>query len=239
MKILESKGELKKNVIRKGAAIFILAGVLAISGCSGVPVPNQEGEGTIHGQELQPEMDEKDKNNRSGSIENYPDTSGEGEEQEYILPGTIWAIAGMSAEEQLQSYKEENTDNNYFKNIEVNDEDALVLTMTEKQKELYKDKVKLIINENIEEAEKKEDIWIEISENYDEAGMVLGEKAGSAGFQVAYVKLATQVGIYQILNGCDPEDWGFHLTMERDGKIILDVDVPDDRWVLTNEDFGE
>ncbi len=231
--------ELKKNVIRKGAAIFILAGVLAISGCSGVPVPNQEGEGTIHGQELQPEMDEKDKNNRSGSIENYPDTSGEGEEQEYILPGTIWAIAGMSAEEQLQSYKEENTDNNYFKNIEVNDEDALVLTMTEKQKELYKDKVKLIINENIEEAEKKEDIWIEISENYDEAGMVLGEKAGSAGFQVAYVKLATQVGIYQILNGCDPEDWGFHLTMERDGKIILDVDVPDDRWVLTNEDFGE
>ncbi|WP_159431618.1 hypothetical protein [Clostridium sp. Marseille-P3244] len=239
MKILESKVELKKNVIRKGAAIFILAGVLAISGCSGVPVPNQEGEGTIHGQELQPEMDEKDKNNRSGSIENYPDTSGEGEEQEYILPGTIWAIAGMSAEEQLQSYKEENTDNNYFKNIEVNDEDALVLTMTEKQKELYKDKVKLIINENIEEAEKKEDIWIEISENYDEAGMVLGEKAGSAGFQVAYVKLATQVGIYQILNGCDPEDWGFHLTMERDGKIILDVDVPDDRWVLTNEDFGE
>ena len=60
MKILESKVELKKNVIRKGAAIFILAGVLAISGCSGVPVPNQEGEGTIHGQELQPEMDEKD-----------------------------------------------------------------------------------------------------------------------------------------------------------------------------------
>ena len=231
--------ELKKNVIRKGAAIFILAGVLAISGCSGVPVPNQEGEGTIHGQELQPEMDEKDKNNRSGSIENYPDTSGEGEEQEYILPGTIWAIAGMSAEEQLQSYKEENTDNNYFKNIEVNDEDALVLTMTEKQKELYKDKVKLIINENIEEAEKKEDIWIEISENYDEAGMVLGEKASSAGFQAAYVKLATQIGIYQILNGCDPEDWGFHLTMERDGKIILDVDVPDDRWILTNEDFGE
>ena len=239
MKILESKVELKKNVIRKGAAIFILAGVLAISGCSGVPVPNQEGEGTIHGQELQPEMDEKDKNNRSGSIENYPDTSGEGEEQEYILPGTIWAIAGMSAEEQLQSYKEENTDNNYFKNIEVNDEDALVLTMTEKQKELYKDKVKLIINENIEEAEKKEDIWIEISENYDEAGMVLGEKASSAGFQAAYVKLATQIGIYQILNGCDPEDWGFHLTMERDGKIILDVDVPDDRWILTNEDFGE
>ena len=231
--------ELKKNVIRKGAAIFILAGVLAISGCSGVPVPNQEGEGTIHGQELQPEMDEKDKNNRSGSIENYPDTSGEGEEQEYILPETIWAIAGMSAEEQLKSYKEENTDNNYFKNIEVNDEDALVLTMSEKQKELYKDKVKLIINENIEEAEKKEDIWIEISENYDEAEMVLGEKASSAGFQVAYVKLATQVGIYQILNGCDPEDWGFHLTMERDGKIILDVDVPDDRWVLTNEDFGE
>ena len=239
MKILESKVELKKNVIRKGAAIFILAGVLAISGCSGVPVPNQEGEGTIHGQELQPEMDEKDKNNRSGSIENYPDTSGEGEEQEYILPGTIWAIAGMSAEEQLQSYKEENTDNNYFKNIEVNDEDALVLTMTEKQKELYKDKVKLIINENIEEAEKKEDIWIEISENYDEAGMVLGEKASSAGFQAAYVKLATQIGIYQILNGCDPEDWGFHLTMEREEEIILDVDVPDDRWILTNEDFGE
>ena len=99
--------------------------------------------------------------------------------------------------------------------------------------------MKLIINENIEEAEKKEDIWIEISENYDEAEMVLGEKASSAGFQVAYVKLATQVGIYQILNGCDPEDWGFHLTMEREEEIILDVDVPDDRWILTNEDFGE
>lgn len=231
--------ELKKNVIRKGAAIFILAGVLAISGCSGIPVPNQEGEGTIHERKSQPEMDEKDKHNRSGSIENYPDTSGGGEEQEYILPETIWAITGMTAEEQLQSYKEENTDNNYFKNIEVNDEDALVLTMTEKQKELYKDKVKLIINENIEEAEKKEDIWIEISENYDEAEMVLGEKASSAGFQVAYVKLATQVGIYQILNGCDPEDWGFHLTMKREEEIILDVDVPDDKWVLTNEDFGE
>ena len=231
--------ELKKNAIRKGTAIFILSGVLAVSGCSRVPVPDREGEGTILGQEPQSEMDEKDKNNRSGSMENYPDTSGEEEEQEYILPETIWAIAGMSAEEQLKSYKEENADNNYFNNIAVNDEDALVLTMTEKQKELYKDKVKLIINENIEEAERKEDIWIEISENYDKAEMILGEKAGSAGFQVAYVKLATQVGIYQILNGCDPEDWGFHLTMERDGKIILDVDVPDDRWVLTNEDFGE
>ena len=38
---------------------------------------------------------------------------------------------------------------------------------------------------------------------------------------------------------CVPDEWGFHLIVEREEEIILDVDVPDDKWVLTNEDFGE
>ena len=27
--------------------------------------------------------------------------------------------------------------------------------------------------------------------------------------------------------------------VEREEEIILDADIPDDKWVLTNEDFGE
>lgn len=201
---------------RKVITVIVLVGLM-ISGCSVSSPSDQRKQEEITPQEQTIDAEET---------------------KEYVIPQNIWAIAGMRPEEQIISYKEENIDNRYFKNIEVNDEQELVLTMTEKQKELYKDKVRLIINENIDEAEKKEDIRIEISENYDKARMILGEKASSAGVQVTFVKLVTQIGIYQILNECEPEAWGIHLVMERKEKTILDVNVPEDNWRISSEELG-
>lgn len=219
-------------------AIIVLI-IFSFSGCAVSSPSDQRKQEEINHQDQTTEENEKNEVKSEEPEEtSSTDLTDTEETKDYVLPQNIWAIAGMSAEEQIISYKEENIDNKYFKNVEVNDEQALVLTMTEKQKELYKDKVKLIINENIVEAEKKEDIRIEISENYDEARMILGEKTSSAGVQVTFVKLVTQIGIYQIIDGCEPEEWGIHLEMERKEKTILDVNVPKDNWRISSEELG-
>lgn len=219
-------------------AIIVLI-ILSFSGCSVSSPSDQRKPEEITHQDQTTEGNEKNEAKSEEPEEtSSTDLTDTEETKDYVLPQNIWAIAGMSAEEQIMSYKEENIDNKYFENVEVNDEQALVLTMTEKQKELYKDKVKLIINENIVKAEKKEDIRIEISENYDEARMILGEKTSSAGVQVTFVKLVTQIGIYQIIDGCEPEEWGIHLEMERKEKTILDVNVPKDNWRISSEELG-
>ncbi len=224
----------------KGKLIIaaVLVGLM-ISGCS-VSSPSEERkqEEITHQEQTTQRNGKNEVKSEEPEETSSTDLTDTEETKDYVLPQNIWAIAGMSAEEQIMSYKEENIDNKYFENVEVNDEQALVLTMTEKQKELYKDKVKLIINENIVEAEKKEDIRIEISENYDEARMILGEKTSSAGVQVTFVKLVTQIGIYQIIDGCEPEEWGIHLEMERKEKTILDVNVPKDNWRISSEELG-
>ena len=69
--------------------------------------------------------------------------------------------------------------------------------------------------------------------------MILGGESNSAGFQGTFVKVISYVAVYQILNGRNPEEWKVHLIVEKDEQIILDADIPDDKWVLTNEDFGE
>ena len=89
------------------------------------------------------------------------------------------------------------------------------------------------------EAYEKEDIQIKSNENYREVKMILGEESDSAGFQGTFVKVISYMAVYQILNGCEPEEWDIHLIVEREEEIILDADIPDDKWVLTNEDFGE
>lgn len=157
----------------------------------------------------------------------------------YILPETIWNITGMTAEEQAKSFWADNPGNYYFTDIVVNEDNALVLTMTEKQKNMYMEQVISYLNNNIEEAYEKDDIQIKSNENYREVKMILGEESDSAGFQGTFVKVISYMAVYQILNGCEPEEWGVHLIVEREEEIILDVDVPDDKWVLTNEDFGE
>ena len=219
-------------------AIIVLI-ILSFSGCSvSSPSDQRKQEEITHQKQTTQRNGKNEVKSEEPEETSSTDLTDTEETKDYVLPQNIWAIAGMSAEEQIMSYKEENIDNKYFENVEVNDEQALVLTMTEKQKELYKDKVKLIINENIVEAEKKEDIRIEISENYDEARMILGEKTSSAGVQVTFVKLVTQIGIYQIVDGCEPEEWGIHLEMERKEKTILDVNVPKDNWRISSEELG-
>ncbi len=233
--------ELKKNAIRKGAAIFILAGVLAVSGCSGVPVPDREGEGTIHGQELQPEMDEKDKNNRSGSIENYTNTDSvdESKKNEYIIPQSLLSVAGITAEELVEDFNETYSDDYYIDKAEVNENGEVLLTLTNTQRKRYMEYKEEVIKDEIENARYKEDISVEITDDYKEMKISLGENSNSNGFIKTYMMLATQMGIYQIISGCAPEEWGLHIKVLREGKVILDTNEPNASWQLNNEDFGE
>ena len=67
----------------------------------------------------------------------------------------------------------------------------------------------------------------------------LGENSNSNGFIKTYMMIATQIGIYQIISGCAPEEWGLHIKVLREGKVILDTNEPNASWQLNNEDFGE
>ena len=85
---------------------------------------------------------------------------------------------------------------------------------------------------------KKEDIRVEISNDYHKVKFLLGQNSNSAGFQETFVIVSTQIGIYQIFNGCEPEEWGFRLIVEKEDQVILDVNIPEDNWQISSEELG-
>ncbi len=232
--------KLNKNAIRKRIAISILlTGVLFVNGCSNLlgfdkALQEKTDERGSGGNVIEKDISE------NKEIENdfNTDILDKSETREYILPETIWNITGMTAEEQAVSFRDGNPGNYYFTDIKVTEDNALVLTMTEKQRDMYEEEISSYLYEDLETAEKEEDIHIKLNEDYSEMQMIMGEDSSSIGFQVTFIKVASDIAIYQILNGCDPEEWGFHLTMEREEKIILDVDVPDDSWEISSKEFG-
>ena len=238
MKILENKVKLNKNAIRKRIAISILlTGVLFVNGCSNLlgfdkALQEKTDERGSGGNVIEKDISE------NKEIENdfNTDILDKSETREYILPETIWNITGMTAEEQAESFRDDNEGKQNFVDIEVRDE-ALVLTMTEEQKENYEEEIEARIFEDIEEAIDKEDIRIEISEDYKKVKMVLGENSTIEGFHVTLVKMSSEIGVYQILNGCAPEEWGFRLITERDEQVLINSNVPHGTWKLTEDDF--
>lgn len=235
----EIKVGTQKSVYRKLPIVVVLLSVV-VGGCSYLSGPDetQQERTEERGSEekvIEKDIPEKEKDENPLNT----DISDEEEIKSYIIPETIWNVTGMSAEEQAESFRQNNIGQRRFKKVEVNEEDALVLTMTEKQKDEYANEIAIRINEDIKDAEEQEDIYIKLSEDYSTMKMTLGENSSSTGFQRTFIILTSEVGVSQILNGCVPDEWGFHLIVEREEEIILDVDVPDDKWVLTNEDFGE
>ncbi len=228
---------MKEKHIHTKIVMIILIFTAIISGCSILSPPNLKKQEETAIEEQKAEIGEKSGTEYEKiSTADIKDIEGM---KSYILPETIWNITGMTAEEQAKSFWAENPGNYYFTDIVVNEDNALVLTMTEKQKNMYMEEVILYLNNNIKGAYEKEDIQIKSNENYREVKMILGEESDSAGFQGTFVKVISYMAVYQILNGCEPEEWDIHLIVEREEEIILDADIPDDKWVLTNEDFGE
>jgi len=216
--------------------ILIVLVVFMVSGCSvSSPSDHRKQEEITH----QAQATEGNGKNEAKPEEpeeiSTTDITDSEETKEYVLPETIWRITGMTAEEQAESFRAENPGNYFFTDIKVNEENALVLTMTEHQKNIYEKEVSSYLYADLEEAEQKEDIFIEINEDYSEMHMIMGENSSSIGFQVTFIKLASDIAVYQILNGCEPEEWGFRLIVEREEEIVLDVNVPDDSWEISSE----
>ena len=237
---MEDKVKKPRSAYRKLEIVILVLSVLAAGGCSNLSGFNKARQEKADERGSGENVSEKDiSDNKEFENDFTADISDKSEIREYILPETIWKITGMTAEEQAVSFRDSNPGNYYFTDIVVNKDNALVLTMTEKQKNMYMEEVILYLNNNIKEAYEKEDIQIKSNENYREVKMILGEESDSAGFQGTFVKVISYMAVYQILNGCEPEEWGIHLIVEREEEIILDADIPDDKWVLTNEDFEE
>ena len=200
----------------KGKVIIVIVLVsLMISGCSALSLSGQRRQEEITHQAQATEGNGKNEAKPEEPEEiSTTDITDSEETKEYVLPETIWRITGMTAEEQAESFRAENPGNYFFTDIKVNEENALVLTMTEHQKNIYEKEVSSYLYADLEEAEQKEDIFIEINEDYSEMHMIMGENSSSIGFQVTFIKLASDIAVYQILNGCEPEEWGFRLIVE-------------------------
>ena len=218
---------------------IVLVGLM-ISGCS-VSSPSDQ----IEHKEIENQEQTTEGNGKNEAKSEEPketsttDIAGTEEAKEYVFPETILNITGMTAEEQVESFRTNNVGNRRFEDVEVTEENALVLTMTEKQKKLYTDEIRTRIYEDIEKAREKDDIYIEINEDYSRVKVVLGEDSSVTGFHVILVKISSEVGVYQILSGCEPEQWGFRLIAEKGEEVLVDANVPHGSWKLTGEDFGE
>ena len=220
-------------------AIIVLI-IFSFSGCSVSSPSDQMEHKEIENQEQTTEGNGKNEVKSEEPEEtSTTDITDKEETKEYVFPETILNITGMTAEEQAESFRTNNVGNRRFEDVEVTEENALVLTMTEKQKKLYTDEIRTRIYEDIEKAREKDNIYIEINEDYSRVKVVLGEDSSVAGFHVILVKISSEVGVYQILSGCEPEQWGFRLIAEKGEEVLVDANVPHGSWKLTGEDFGE
>ena len=137
-------------------AIIVLI-ILSFSGCSVSSPSDQMEHKEIENQEQTTEGNGKNEAKSEEPKEtSTTDIAGTEETKEYVLPETIWKITGITAEEQAGSFRAENPGNYFFTDIKVNEENALVLTMTEHQKNIYKKEVSSYLYADLEEAEQKE-----------------------------------------------------------------------------------
>ncbi len=225
--------EIEKNAIRKRTVIFILSSVLAVSGCSSKKPFLMQPEST---EMIEKEMAEQNQN----QIEKHENNdNAELEEiRKYIIPQTLLSVAGISAEEWAEDLKNTYPENYYFNKVEININREVVIGSSDIQKERYIELKEEVIGEALENANKKEDIRVEISNDYHKVKFLLGQNSNSAGFQETFVIVSTQIGIYQIFNGCEPEEWGFRLIVEKEDQVILDVNIPEDNWQISSEELG-
>ena len=172
---------------------------------------------------------EKHENNDNAELE---------EIRKYIIPQTLLSVAGISAEEWAEDLKNTYPENYYFNKVEININREVVIGSSDIQKERYIELKEEVIGEALENANKKEDIRVEISNDYHKVKFLLGQNSNSAGFQETFVIVSTQIGIYQIFNGCEPEEWGFRLIVEKEDQVILDVNIPEDNWQISSEELG-
>lgn len=205
--------------MKKMISVFAALCAMLISGCT-VTIPVTDGEKTEELEEL-------------GETDWEP-----GEVREYVVPAGVWSIAGLPLEEQVESFMEEN-DGQYYTRVTANEDDSISFFMTEEQYRRYLKKLREDISDTVKKAEERNNIKIEISDDYREIKMTVGEDTGGYGFAFSYVFVGTQVGAYQSFLGGAPEDWSLHIIAIRDGEVLLDVNEPDEGWTLTNEDFGE
>ena len=205
--------------MKKMISVFAALCAMLISGCT-VTIPVTDGEKTEELEEL-------------GETDWEP-----GEVREYVVPAGVWSIAGLPIEEQVESFMEEN-DGQYYTRVAANEDDSISFFMTEEQYRRYLKKLREDISDTVKKAEERNNIKIEISDDYREIKMTVGEDTGGYGFAFSYVFVGTQVGAYQSFLGGAPEDWSLHIIAIRDGEVLLDVNEPDEGWTMTNEDFGE
>ena len=236
---MEDKVKKPRSAYRKLEIVILVLSVLAAGGCSNLSGFNKARQEKADERGSGENVSEKDiSDNKEFENDFTADISDKSEIREYILPETIWKITGMTAEEQAVSFRDGNPGNYYFTDIKVTEDNALVLMVTEKQRDMYEEEISSYLYEDLETAEKEEDIHIKLNEDYSEMQMIMGEDSSSIGFQITFIKVASDIAIYQILNGCEPEEWGFHLTIEREEEIILDVNVPDDSWEISSKELS-
>ena len=129
-------------------AIIVLI-ILSFSGCSVSSPSDQRKPEEITHQDQTTEGNEKNEAKSEEQEEtSTTDITDKEETKEYVFPETILNITGMTAEEQAESFRTNNVGNRRFEDVEVTEENALVLTMTEKQKKLYTDEIRTRIYES-------------------------------------------------------------------------------------------
>ena len=123
-------------------AIIVLI-IFSFSGCSvSSPSDQRKQEEITHQKQTTQRNGKNEVKSEEPEETSSTDLTDTEETKDYVLPQNIWAIAGMSAEEQAESFRTNNVGNRRFENVEVTEENALVLTMTEKQKKLYTDEIR-------------------------------------------------------------------------------------------------
>ena len=157
--------------MKKIISAFAALCVILISGCT-VTIPVTDGEET---EEL-------------GETDWEP-----GEVREYVVPAGVWSIAGLPLEEQVESFMEEN-DGQYYTRVTANEDDSISFFMTEEQYIRYLNKLNGEIEEGIDTSEKRDRIEIEVSEDYREIKMLMGEEAGGKELLMTMVRVATERG---------------------------------------------
>ncbi|MDD3140055.1 MAG: hypothetical protein PHX08_13905 [Lachnospiraceae bacterium] len=169
----------------------------------------------------------------------------EGETKEYILPDGI-VQSSLTEGEDIQVFiddlKKRNADGHLCETAELSDAGQVVITVTQKQREVWFQQIEDTINERIEIC-KKQGGSVEIGDDMTTLDLV--EKKGKQWTIIqissAYVVFKSRLLEAQMFMGVKAEDCHVYakLVRESTGKVFFDESKEGYDWTFSTDDWEE
>ncbi|MDD3140056.1 MAG: hypothetical protein PHX08_13910 [Lachnospiraceae bacterium] len=168
----------------------------------------------------------------------------EGETKTYTFPNEIITASQFSwedAQDYVDGLKEYNSDNSWFDSVELQSNGQVVMTVTQKQREVWFRQMEDNINKYIEKCEKG-GVSVEIGENMDTLAFIQ-EKDFTLSlmtFEFALVAIKNSLLDIQMFMGVESSACYVYTRLEREstGEVVFDEKANGKGWEFMEDEWN-